>query len=65
MLLHKDLWVHNLATIPNRTTNQQQKNHYNKEKMHTTTPLLIAGNICNTVLSPHASMMGYFDLHTT
>jgi hypothetical protein len=25
MLLHKDLWVHNLAIVPNRTTNQQQK----------------------------------------
>jgi len=25
----------------------------------------LLGNICNIVLSPHASTMGYFDLHTS
>jgi hypothetical protein len=24
----------------------------------------LLGNICNIVLSPHASTMGYFNLHT-
>jgi hypothetical protein len=25
----------------------------------------LLGNICNIVLSPHASTMGYFNLHTS